>query len=242
MPASPPQNRDSLISAEQNQQMFNQIARRYDLLNRLLSLGLDRSWRNKAIDALAPQDGQRYLDVGSGTGDLSAALVVRAPGARVVGIDPADEMRVFAAAKVARRGLEPSILFADENATDLHFGDGEFDGAISGFCWRNIDDQARAFRELYRVLKPGSRAVILELSKPANTLFGALHRIYNRTVIPLLGYLLSRGEAYRYLVNSIEAFPRPAAIIAKMTAAGFADVTDTPLSGGVVTLYTGIKR
>jgi demethylmenaquinone methyltransferase/2-methoxy-6-polyprenyl-1,4-benzoquinol methylase len=232
-PAAPS---DALIPPEENRRMFEQVARRYDLLNALLSLGLDRRWRREAVAMLAPQQGGRFLDAGCGTGDVSLELLRQAPGATVVGIDPAQAMLVRAAAKAARAGLGERAVFQTGDVTALDFADGSFAGVITAFCFRNVSARGQALAEMKRVLVPGGRLVILELTVPAGRVLRCGHRCYS-CLAPLLGRVFSHGSAYRYLVDSIRDFPRAAEIVALLDQAGFRQGRHVPLTGGVVTVF-----
>lgn len=216
--------------------MFAQIARRYDLLNDLLSLRQARRWRRKAVEILAPQNDHRYLDAGCGTGDVALELLRQAPGATVVGIDPVQAMLDLAVAKAARAGR---AIFQPGDVTDLKFADCSFAGVITAFCFRNVADRRRALAEIKRVLAPGGRLVILELTVPSGPLLRYGHRCYSRFV-PLLGRMFSRGSAYRYLVDSIQNFPRPPEIVALLDQAGFRQARHKPLTGGAVTIFSAV--
>ncbi len=227
---------DTLIPPEENRRMFDLVARRYDLLNTLLSLGLARRWRRKAVEILAPQNDQRYLDAGCGTGDVALELLRQAPGAAVVGLDPALAMLDLAAAKAARSDLSDRAVFQPGDITALDFPDCSFAGVITAFCFRNVADRRKALAEINRVLTPGGRLVILELTVPSGRFLRCGHRVYSR-LVPLLGCAFSRGSAYRYLVDSIQNFPRPPEIVALLDQAGFRQPRHVPLTGGVVTVF-----
>jgi len=231
--------RDSLLPAEDNRRMFDRIARRYDLLNRCLSLGMDRSWRRRAVAALAPRAGATYLDVGCGTGDVALEALRQAPGARVVGIDPATAMLDIAAAKVREACLATWISLQAGDATALAFADASVDGVISAFCLRNITRRARALGEMRRVLRPGGRVVILELTSAESAVVRLAQRVYNRFVVAGLGRLLSDRGAYRYLGDSIADFPAAEETRAQLVSAGFSHTQSIPLAAGVVTLFVG---
>jgi demethylmenaquinone methyltransferase/2-methoxy-6-polyprenyl-1,4-benzoquinol methylase len=235
-----PAGRDSLLSAEDNRRMFDRIARRYDLMNRLLSLGLDRRWRRRAVSLLQPRGGRRYLDVGCGTGDMAVEIVRRCPGAKVVGIDPAGRMLEMAAERVRRAGLTDCIRLQAGDAAELAFEDDSFAGVVSAFCIRNVTRRALAVREMRRVLAPGGRAVILELTVPPNRILRLGHRLYTGCVVPLAGRLVARNaDAYRYLVDSVRHFRRPDELLATMAEAGFFDPHCIGLLGGTVTVFIG---
>jgi demethylmenaquinone methyltransferase / 2-methoxy-6-polyprenyl-1,4-benzoquinol methylase len=230
---------DALISAQENRRMFDQIARRYDLLNALMSLGLHRLWRRRATRCALAQGGRDYLDIGSGTGDLALDLLRRSPDARIVGIDPSSAMRALAVEKTSAAGLQGRATYLDGDAVALPMPAGSFDGVLCAFCLRNIVDHAAALREMRRVLRPGGTAAILELTRPRAAVPAFVHRLYVRRVIPLVGRLLSQGNAYRYLADSIDNFPPAQQVIQALAAAGFVEARGEPLTGGFVTLFTG---
>jgi demethylmenaquinone methyltransferase/2-methoxy-6-polyprenyl-1,4-benzoquinol methylase len=157
----------------------------------------------------------------------------------VVGIDPAVRMLEQGWAKVAALGLQQSIALEVGDGCQLAFADGVFDGVISAFCLRNLRDRGLAFSEARRVLGNRGRLVALELTRPRQALLRAGHRLFNSLLVPAAGRLLSRASAYRYLVDSIEAFPEPAVVVEEMAGAGFGTVQAVPMSGGVVTVFEG---
>lgn len=223
--------------------MFDRIARRYDRMNALLSLGQDRRWRRRGVQTLAPRAEGRYLDVGCGTGEMAIEIARQAPGACIVGIDPSADMLAEAAAKIHRAGLGGCISFHRGDGLNMPFPDGAFDGLVCAFCIRNMTDRARAFGQMRRVLKRGATAVILELSVPRRRFAAAGHYLYSRWAIPLAGALIARsGGAYRYLVDSILQFPPPGDLQAQMTAGGFAAVRVATLSLGAVVVLWGQAR
>jgi demethylmenaquinone methyltransferase/2-methoxy-6-polyprenyl-1,4-benzoquinol methylase len=214
------------------------VAARYDLLNRVLSLGQDRGWRRRAVAALAPVGGGRYLDVGCGTGDLCLDILRRVPSAHTVGVDASAAMLARARRKAETRGLGGAARFEQGDAQALAFPDAGFDGVISAFCIRNLTCRAAAFGEMKRVAKPGGAVVILELAAPGPGPRGAARRFYNRHVIPAVGRMLSEGTAYRYLADSIRAFADAGVVVNELRRAGFAEAAAAPLGAGLVTLYT----
>jgi len=223
--------------------MFDGIARRYDMLNRLLSLGMDRAWRRRAVARLAPRDGETFLDVGCGTGDVAIEILRQAPRAQVIGIDPAEAMLRIAEHKVGRAALGESITFRPVDLSAADFPDASFDGLTSAFCIRNIPDRQTALAGMRRLIRPGGRVVILELTRPSIRLVRLAHRFYNRCIVPLAGRLFSpRAEAYGYLAESIECFDDPEAILAAMSAAGFDDIAAERLTAGIVTVFTGTAQ
>lgn len=228
-----------LQTAGENRRMFDGISPRYDLMNAILSLGLDRRWRRLAVETLKPVGGERYLDAGCGTGDLCLAVARSAPAASVTGMDVSPRMLEIAAAKARRAEVGERVQLGEGDVTAMAFGDASFHGVVSAFCIRNVTDRLRAFREMRRVLKPRGRAVILELTRPRSALVRFGHRLYGHTVVPLVAALLSDAGAYRYLTQSIDLFPEPGRLADLMGEAGFARVTHRPLSSGVVTLFHG---
>ena len=219
--------------------MFDRIAERYDLLNRILSLGVDQRWRRLAVRALRLSPGARVLDVATGTADLAAAIVRSAPGVTVVGLDPSARMLSVAAAKVERHGLSGRIALANGDAEQLPFEPHSFDAAAMAFGIRNVPDRARALRELARVVRPGGRIAILELSEPRQGLFGSLGRVYMHELVPRVGALLSGATEYRYLQSSIARFPPPPEFAELMRRNGLENVEGTELTFGVCCLFVG---
>jgi len=235
-----PAARDSLMSAEDNRRMFDRIARRYDRMNAILSLGLDRRWRRRAVSALDPRPGRRYLDVGCGTGDIAMEILRRSPGSEVIGIDPSHRMLDLAAERARRAGLSDGLALRVGDATELAFPDASFAGVVTAFCIRNITRRARALAQMRRVLAPGGRLVILELTVPDGRVLRLGHRLYTGWLVPLAGRLLARdAEAYRYLVDSVRDFSPPRELLAAMGEAGFAHPRHERLLGGTVTIFLG---
>lgn len=234
--------RGSLMPAEANRQMFDRLAPRYDLLNRLLSLGLDRGWRRAEVDALAARDGGHYLDVGCGTGDVALEILRRTPGCRVTGLDPSQQMLAVLALKASRAGVGGRLTLGVGDVTALPFADGAFQGLTSAFALRSFVDRGRAFREMRRVLAPGGRVSLLELTGPANPLSRAGYWLYTRTLGALVCWLVcGTVSPYRFLCGSVDAFPA-SGIADELLAAGFGGVGTQGLLGGTAMLYTGRAR
>ncbi|MBL7115208.1 MAG: ubiquinone/menaquinone biosynthesis methyltransferase [Kiritimatiellae bacterium] len=230
---------DALLPAEANRRMFDSIAERYDRLNHVLSLGLDRHWRRQAVRALQLTDQATVLDAGCGTGDLCLDILLSFPAARTIGIDPSEGMLMLARKKLHRSKCSSRSTFTTGDVTALTCEDDFFDGVISAFCIRNVCHRQAAFREIHRVLKPGSRVALLELTRPENALLRGGHCFFLRYIVPLLGALLSRGDAYHYLADSIQQFAKPQIVLDEMREAGLLDVQAQPLTGGIVTLFSG---
>jgi len=219
--------------------MFDRIAPRYDLLNRLLSAGLDVRWRRACVDLLALEPPARVLDLCTGTADLLIEALERDARHSGLGLDLSSEMLSRGAQKLHRRGLSARAALASGDAERLPLGRGVFDAALVAFGIRNVGDPLGALREVRRVLRPGGRLVVLEFSMPRGWL-GRLYRVYFTQVLPRFGGLVSGDAgAYGYLPASVERFPEREAFQALMQSAGFAAVQARPLSGGIAHLYCG---
>ena len=221
--------------------MFDRIAARYDLLNRLNSLGFDQAWRRATAGALAPVAATdrplRVLDVASGTGDLAIAIARRFPSAVVSGVDTSTAMTVVGREKVKRAGFSDRITLGSGDAQELGFPDRSFDAAAIAFGIRNVPDRVRALREMARVTRPGGRVAVLELSEPTSGPLAVLARFHIRILVPLIGALLAGGAEYRYLRRSIRAFPPPDEFARTMSGAGLEPVEMRPLTFGVCNLF-----
>ncbi|MDE3113502.1 MAG: ubiquinone/menaquinone biosynthesis methyltransferase [Chloroflexota bacterium] len=217
--------------------MFDRISPRYDLLNRVLSLGTDVSWRRRAISRARLGAGERAVDVGVGTGDLSAGLLAAsAPTSSVVGLDLAPRMLEMSGRRLRRYGARYASVVG--SATALPFRDAAFDRIVTGFTIRNVGDLPRALREFRRVLRPGGRAVLLELSHPVAAL-APLYWWYFERVAPLVAVALGGDrDAYRYLPRSLRAFPTAERLAALVRDAGFARVRLERLTLGIAALVT----
>jgi demethylmenaquinone methyltransferase / 2-methoxy-6-polyprenyl-1,4-benzoquinol methylase len=218
--------------------MFDAIAARYDFLNHVLSAGLDRRWRTRAVRALDLPASPRVVDLCTGTADLAIATASAAPRARVVGIDFAGAMLRRGLEKVRQKGLTRAIALVRGDAVAIPVGGGWAHAATIAFGIRNVAEPERALRELARVLAPGGRLAILEFGDPVIPGIRGLYRWYFRTVLPRLGRLVSRHQsAYSYLPASVSAFPPPAEFASVIARNGFTDVRAVPLSLGIVYLY-----
>jgi demethylmenaquinone methyltransferase / 2-methoxy-6-polyprenyl-1,4-benzoquinol methylase len=221
--------------------MFDRIAPRYDLLNRILSAGTDVRWRRACLDELGPTRGGRILDVCTGTADLLLEALRRDPAARGIGLDLSAAMLAKGAGKLRRHGLAARAALALGDAEQLPLAGASMGGAVIGFGIRNVPEPARVLREIHRALRPGARLVVLEFSMPRG-LLGALYRFYFRRLLPWFGRLIScHTGAYAYLPASVARFPAPAAFAALMRDAGFEDVGWRGLTGGIACLHRGDK-
>jgi demethylmenaquinone methyltransferase/2-methoxy-6-polyprenyl-1,4-benzoquinol methylase len=223
--------------------MFGRIAGVYDLMNRLMTGGLDGRWRRFAARQVALGPGQRALDIGTGTGDLAIAVArAGAPGSTVVAIDFTPEMLDHARRKVERLGLAARITVLAGDGERIDAPDASFDACCSGFVVRNLADPRGGFAEMLRVTRPGGRVVCLEVSHPPSALFGALSRLYFDGVVPLLGRVVGRSaDAYSYLPTSATAFATAPRLQTLMEEVGWTDVRYTYLAGGVVAVHVGAK-
>jgi len=220
--------------------MFDRIAPRYDLLNRLLSLGTDLSWRRRALDLMRLAANGRALDVGTGTGDFALTLLARSPrSATVTGIDISAGMLAIAERRATKAGLGPRYERLIASVESLPFPDGVFDVAMAGFVIRNVGDIPRGLREMRRVLRPGGRAVVLDLYTPRNPTIRRLYRTFSFLSPRLAAALGSDPEAYRYLPGSIEAFYDPETLATLLRSAGFTRVRFERLTFGVAAIHVG---
>ena len=222
-------------------EMFSDIAPRYDFLNRVLSLGVDRRWRRRAVSEMVPTAGGRHLDLATGTADMALEILRQKGNAAVAGADISVEMMRVGREKCRRAGAGDRVSFVRAPGEALPFRDGVFDSACVAFGIRNVVDRERGLREMCRVVRPGGRVVVLEFSTPRSALFGALYRFYFTRLLPRIGGIFSRRSAYAYLPESVLSFPEPPAFAAMMRAAGCASVAFRPLTLGIVTLYVGTR-
>jgi demethylmenaquinone methyltransferase / 2-methoxy-6-polyprenyl-1,4-benzoquinol methylase len=236
--ADPPDKTPSRIAA-----MFDAIAPRYDLLNHLLSLGLDRRWRRRAVATLDLRSGSRLLDLCTGTGDVAIEGVHRQPDLSVVGVDFAASMLARAARKIRREGIDRRVHLVRGDATRLPLADASWDAAAIGFGIRNVEEPGRAISELARVLRPGGRLAILEFGAPRIPGIRTMYAWYFRYVLPRVGRTVSKHEsAYSYLPASVGTFPPPPDFARTLAATGFSDGRSVPLTFGIVYLYTARRR
>jgi demethylmenaquinone methyltransferase/2-methoxy-6-polyprenyl-1,4-benzoquinol methylase len=217
-------------------EMFEGVAPRYDLLNRVLSLGVDRRWRRRVVESLELRPEHRVLDLCCGTGDLALEI---ARESSCTACDFTWNMLTRARKKSAAAGRPIALACAD--ALELPFGDDLFDRATIAFGIRNLESMSAGLAEIRRVLKPGGRLAILEFSQPNRGWLKLPYRIYLGWLLPAVGGLLSRGEAYRYLAESIQGFPVPEALVGLLKEVGFSEPRYSRLSGGIVALHLASK-
>lgn len=223
--------------------MFDRIAHRYDLLNRLLSMWQDVRWRNRVARHLPERDDQNILDLATGTGDLLISIFNHSKRVKSgIGIDMAEKMLEFGRPKLVKRNLQDKITLQTGNATDIPFEENRFDAVTISFGIRNVTDVSQSLGEMHRVLNDGGRAIILEFSLPKNKLMRNSYLFYFRNVLPRIGGLISGDSfAYRYLNETVESFPYGQDFCNLMAEAGFQNVRQTPLTFGIATIYQGDK-
>jgi demethylmenaquinone methyltransferase / 2-methoxy-6-polyprenyl-1,4-benzoquinol methylase len=223
--------------------MFDRIARIYDRLNSVMTAGLHHQWRRRAVDLAQLAPGSRVLDVATGTGDLAFELARRiGPEGEVVGADFSDQMLAIARRKAQDGVAGPAsapIRFEQANALLLPHANGEFDAATVGFGVRNFSDLDQGLRELVRVVRPGGRVVILEMTTPQRPPLSTFFKLWFDQVVPVLGRLAGDADAYTYLPSSVRRFPAPAELAARMTTAGLGDVRYVVTAGGIIALHVG---
>ena len=222
--------------------MFDAIAPRYDLLNHVLSVGLDRRWRNQAIDALSLAPGARVLDLCTGTADLAVAAVTRVAGARVLGVDFSSEMLRLGLVKVRDGRYARQIRLVRGDAANIPVPGSAFDAVTIGFGIRNVAEPDRALADIARVLRPDGRLAILEFGQPSIPGIRTLYQWYFKYLLPLIGRMVSKHDsAYSYLPASVGTFPPPPEFSRRIAAAGFSQVRAVPLTFGIVYLYTAVR-
>jgi demethylmenaquinone methyltransferase/2-methoxy-6-polyprenyl-1,4-benzoquinol methylase len=220
--------------------MFGRVATRYDLLNTVMTAGLHHSWRQRAVDRAELSPGDTALDVCCGTGDLALELAGRvAPGGHVVGCDFSEPMLDLAREKASAREAS-GVRFEWADALSLPYDAGRFDAVTVGFGVRNLADLARGLREMTRVLRPGGRLVVLEITQPTRPPLSTFYSLWFDRIVPLLGTFSGDSEAYSYLPESVRDFPPPRRLAEMMDSAGLERVRWTVLAGGIIAIHSGI--
>src|SRR5690606_12352275 len=221
--------------------MFDDIAPRYDLLNRMLSLGIDQLWRDQAIEMLRGEQPKRILDVATGTGDLAIKALKLHPD-RVDGVDLSEEMLARGRDKIARLGESERITLRRGDAEKLPYSDNQFDAALVAFGVRNFENLRAGLEEIRRVLRPGGSLVILEFSRPSAFPVKQLYAFYSHVILPVVGRLVSKHPAaYKYLPTSVDAFPSGNEFVERFAGAGYEKIRWKPLTFGIASLYKGTK-
>lgn len=239
-----PYGNDARGKDQQVREMFDNIAPAYDFMNRAMTLGIDRLWRRKAIRLIASEAPERILDVATGTADLALELHHRLrPRHGIVGVDLSDGMIAVGRRKVEAAGAAKDIELRCADCLNLPFHDGEMDCVTAAFGVRNFADLAAGYREMARVTRPGGTLCVIELSTPRGKVTGPLYRLYTRTLIPLVGRLISRDpRAYSYLPESIAAVPQGEEMTALMEQTGWTDARAIPLTFGACTIYLAHRK
>lgn len=226
----------------QVERMFDSIAHSYDFLNHALSLGIDRSWRRAAIDSLKPYAPKYLLDVATGTGDFALLAMRRLSLDRILGVDLSEGMLSVGREKVAKEGLSDAIEMRKADCMALDLPDDTFDAVTVAYGVRNFENLDQGLREMRRVLRPGGRLVIIELTSPVRFPMKQLFRLYSRVLMPLIGKIISRdAKAYSYLPATMEAFPQGEVMQEILRKAGYTDVQFKRFTFGLSTLYTAAK-
>jgi len=226
---------------EQVRSMFNKIAWRYDLLNHLLSLNIDKIWRRKLVKLLSQKNPESILDVATGTGDL-AITASRIKPKEIIGIDIADEMLVIGRKKIAEKGLDKMITLQTADSENIPYPSERFDAAMVAFGVRNFENLDLGLSEMYRVLKKNGTIYVLEFSIPTNKMFRPFYFFYFKNILPLIGKMVSKDTAaYTYLPDSVSSFPSGKSFTERLEKAGFTNCTILSLTFGIATIYTGEK-
>lgn len=230
-----------LNKKEQVAGMFDRIAGKYDFLNHLLSLGIDRGWRKKAIRSLSAIGPKQILDVATGTGDFAIACLELAPDL-VTGVDISEGMLDVGRKKITEKGLNDRIKLQYGDSENLPFDDNTFDAVTCAYGARNFEDLEKGLSDMYRVMRPGGRLAILEFSTPRRFPVKQLYKFYFKYILPTIGKAVSKdATAYTYLPESVAAFPEGKALVAILERCGFKQANARPLTFGITSLYTAVK-
>ena len=227
---------------EQVAEMFNAISPKYDALNRILSAGIDQSWRRKTLREIRATGALNLLDVATGTADLALALAKGIPGSKVVGVDISAGMLEVGRSKVRARDLEGRVRLDLGDGEQLPYEESSFGAVTVAFGVRNFENLEQGLRDMRRVLEPGGTLAVLEFSQPTVWPIRSLYLFYFKNILPRIGRMVSKdASAYTYLPNSVQAFPYGEAFAAKLREAGFKSVRVRPLTFGIASLYLAIK-
>lgn len=223
--------------------MFDQISPRYDLLNRFMTFGIVDYWYKRLAEAVRPSRPKEVVDIATGTASFAIKMLQRIPSIRhITGVDISTKMLAIADERISQLGYQNEISLLKGEVSNLPFVAEAFDTATCSLGIRNFPNLSKAFAEIYRILKPEGTLFLLELSQPPRGLIRSLHRLYIHTVLPLMGKQLAKNRrAYKYLYQSIEAMPRYDELTTLLYRTGYREVSYTPLTGGIATLFTASK-
>ncbi len=236
-----PDTASNLSKKEQVAEMFNNIAGRYDFLNHFLSMGIDKGWRKKAIAEVAQIKPASILDVATGTGDMSIAAAALNP-TKITGLDIADQMLEVGRKKIKDQDLQHIITLQTGDSESMPFATGSYDAVMCAYGVRNFEHLEEGLKEMYRVLRPAGKVVILEFSHPTQFPVKQLYKFYFRYILPVLGKMVSKhSKAYTYLPESVMAFPEGRRFCEILGKCGFKEAKAQPLTFGITTLYTAFK-
>ena len=223
--------------------MFDRISPKYDRLNHLLSFNIDKIWRRKTAKIVSKSQPKTILDLATGTADLAIALAKHNPQAHIVGTDISEKMLEIGQTKIAKQGLEKQIELQRGDAAALPFGDNTFDAVTVAFGVRNFENMKQGLSEIHRVLKPNGKAFILEFSMPGKFPIKQAYQLYFKHILPKIGKWVSKDEnAYSYLPESVERFPKPTDFLRVLSDNGFHEGTEQQLCFGIATLYSTSER
>lgn len=227
---------------EQVAGMFDDISPKYDFLNHLLSFGIDIYWRKKVIQLLKKRGHQKVVDIATGTGDLAIAIAQKTKAEKVVGVDISDGMLSIGRVKVKEKALNEKISMENGDSENLPYEDHSFDAATVAFGVRNFENLDKGLKEIHRVIKPGGQFIVLEFSHPKAFPFKQAYGFYSKYILPTVGKIFSKNEnAYRYLPESVAAFPADEHFIKRLEKAGFSACFQKRLTFGICSIYFGLK-
>lgn len=237
-----PYGSEDRTKKEEVAEMFNNISGKYDFLNHFLSLGIDKLWRKKAVRDLKPLQPKKILDIATGTGDFGLELLKLNPD-QIIGLDISSGMLEVGRVKMKKKKVDHIISMVLGDSENIPYEDGYFDALTVAFGVRNFENLEKGLSEMLRVLRPGGKAVILEFSKPKKFPIKQLFGFYSKNIIPFLGKRISKDEkAYAYLPESVAAFPEGEDFLAILRSLGYENVKGQTVSGGIATIYTGVKK
>jgi demethylmenaquinone methyltransferase / 2-methoxy-6-polyprenyl-1,4-benzoquinol methylase len=236
-----PYKEEKASKKEQVARMFDNISQRYDFLNHFLSLGIDKGWRKKAIQLLAPHKPKHMLDVATGTGDFALQALSLKPD-QIIGVDISTGMLNVGKKKIEKRGVSDTIKMVQADSENLPFEENKFDAVTVAFGVRNFENLKVGLAEILRVMKPGAVLVVLEFSRPNKFPFKQVYNFYFKTILPKLGHWISRDKAaYTYLPESVEAFPVGEKFLTILSETGYKNTSCKSLTFGISSIYTAQK-